>query len=243
MQHIRDQQNNRGGRNVHPSMRGGLPMILDMLQAIPSYVYNMGNLESGNKVMLPSSILAQITHNYPQIPHPMIFSVSVMSPKKTVYVGVLEFTAPENQIVLPFWLFQYLHLQEKQIVRLGFVDFLPKASYVKLRPHKTLFIELPNPKNILEMELRNFSCFTKGQTIQIKFLDKFYKLDILDLKPDNKYNTAILLNTDIKTEFAPPLDYVEPKRKRKTENQETKGEGLPFTGKVVRLDGKELHPQ
>ena len=42
---------------MNPSMRGGLPKVLDMLRASPSYTYNRKDLESGNKVLLPTSIL------------------------------------------------------------------------------------------------------------------------------------------------------------------------------------------
>jgi len=35
-------------------------------------------------------------------------------------------------------------------------------------------------------------------------------LDILDIKPQNQYNTGIIIDTDLFLDFAPPLDYVEP---------------------------------
>lgn len=39
------------------------------------------------------------------MPHPMVFSISSLRTRKTVYAGVLEFVAPEHTIILPFWLF------------------------------------------------------------------------------------------------------------------------------------------
>lgn len=60
----------------------------------------------------------------------MIFSVSTLRTRKTVYVGVLEFVAPEHSIILPFWLFSELGLNEGETIRLGIVDFLPKANFV-----------------------------------------------------------------------------------------------------------------
>lgn len=60
----------------------------------------------------------------------MIFSVSTLRTRKTVYVGVLEFVAPDAQIILPFWLFSELGLNEGETIRLGIADFLPKASFV-----------------------------------------------------------------------------------------------------------------
>lgn len=140
----------------------------------------------------------------------MVFSVSTLRTRKTVYVGVLEFVAPEHTIVLPFWLFSELGLNEGEMIRLGIADFLPKANFAKIRPHKTEFIELPDPRAILEIHLRNFVCLTKNETITLNFMNKDYQIDILELKPENQYNTGIIIDTDLFLDFAPPLDYVEP---------------------------------
>lgn len=98
------------------------------------------------------------------------------------------------------------------MIRLGIADYLEKANFVQIRPHKTEFIELPDPRAILEIHLRNFVCLTKNETITLNFMNKDYQLDILDLKPDCSYNTGIIIDTDLFLDFAPPLDYVEPKK-------------------------------
>lgn len=104
----------------------------------------------------------------------MVFSVSTLWTRKTVFVGVLEFVAPEHQIILPFWLFSELGLHEGETIRLGIADFLPKATFVQIRPHKTEFIELPDPRALLEIHLRNFVCLTKNETITLNFMNKEY---------------------------------------------------------------------
>ena len=43
-------------------MRGGLPKVVDMLHATPSYLYNRKDLEAGNKVLLPPDILNLLTN-------------------------------------------------------------------------------------------------------------------------------------------------------------------------------------
>lgn len=53
------------------------------------------------------------------------------------------------------------------------------TNFVKLQPHETKFIELPNPKAILEIQLRNFTCLHVGDTIRIKTFDGEYDIDIL----------------------------------------------------------------
>ncbi len=174
---------NRPPQN-HPSMRGGLPRILDMLRSYPSFTYGRKDLEKGNKVLLPTRLLQTITNIYHgNLPYPMVFSVSTLRTKSTVYVGVLEFVAPDDSVVFPFWLFNELKLREGEMVRVGIVDYLPKANFAKLRPHKTEFIDLPDPRSVLEIHLRNFVCLTKDETISISFMNKVYQLDILEIKP------------------------------------------------------------
>ena len=38
---------------------------------------------------------------------------------------------------------------------------------MKIQPHKTAFIDLPDPKSILERELTNYATVFKGDTINI----------------------------------------------------------------------------
>lgn len=58
-------------------------------------------LEKGNKVLLPASVLAEVSQG--AMPHPLLFRINSMRTKTTTYVGVLEFTAPEDVCVLPMW--------------------------------------------------------------------------------------------------------------------------------------------
>ena len=223
------------GAGSHPSTRGGLPQILDMLRVYPSYFVERQDLENGNKVLLPPRILEQIMDEG-NLPQPMVFSISTLRTQKTVYVGVLEFMAPDDAVILPFWLFNELHLNEGEMVRLGLVDFLPKATFAKIRPHKTEFIDLPDPRAILEIHLRDFVCFTKNETIAINFMGKQYLLDVLELKPENQYNAAILIDTDLNIEFEAPLDYVEPVR----QPAQQKKDSTPAQPQGLRIDAKPL---
>lgn len=234
---------------IQSSQRGGLPQILDMLKAYPAYFFERTDIEEGNKILLPVRILQEITDRFDgNMPSPMIFSLSSLKSKNTVYVGVLEFEAPDNTCVLPFWLFSEMKLTEGETLRLGLVNYLAKASFVKIRPHKTEFVMLPDPRSILEIHLRNFVCLTLNQTICIRFMGKEYYMDILELQPKTQYNAVVLVDTDLNLEFAAPLDYVEPVRQPKapepvkgqTDAQiPAKAEG-PFAGAGTRLDGRQI---
>ena len=233
----------RPPRNLHPSQRGGLPQILDMLRAYPSYFFERSDIEKGNKILLPPKILEQITNDHHgNMPYPLCFSISSLRTKITVYVGVLEFLAPENSAVLPFWLFNSLQLNEGEMIRLGLVEYLPKANFARLRPHKTAFIDLPDPRSILEAHLSNFTCLTKNETITVHYNKNEYQLDILEIKPENQYNAAIIIDTDLNIDFAPPLDYVEPPKQYRKKDKEDKptDEFSVFSGKGLRMDGRKI---
>lgn len=83
-------------------MNQGAPVqYQNFLRAYPSTFMGRDELEKGNKVLLPASVLAEVSQG--AMPHPLIFRINSMRTKKTTYVGVLEFTAPEDTCILPLW--------------------------------------------------------------------------------------------------------------------------------------------
>lgn len=103
---------------------------------------------------------------------------------------------------------QNLALEEGEIVTLKSAS-LPKGTYVKLQPHTTDFLDISNPKAVLETTLRNFSCLTVGDQITINYNNRQYFIDIVEAKPQQSIS---VVETDCEVDFAPPLDYVEPTR-------------------------------
>lgn len=92
-----------------PSMRGGLPKVVDMTKVMSASSFNRKDINIGNKVLLSEEILHILDKYYPYgLPYPMVFSLSSIKSWKTVYVGVLEFVAPSNFTVIPDWLFNNL---------------------------------------------------------------------------------------------------------------------------------------
>lgn len=141
-----------------------------------------------------------------------------------------------------------LLLQEGDIVRIKNAT-LPKGTYVKLQPHTKDFLDISNPKAILETTLRNFSCLTMGDSIMVAYNNKKYYIDIIEAKPSSAIS---IIETDCEVDFAPPLDYKEPERptaplplgNTTAQGQEAPAEAEPkfnpFTGAGRRLDGKPL---
>ena len=75
-----------------------------------------------------------------------------------------------------------------------------------MQPHETAFINLANPKAILENQLTNYSCLMKGDTINIHHSGKDYLIDIVDCKPADQ---ICVVEADIEVDFREPLDFKE----------------------------------
>jgi len=88
-------------RHVIPDNQGAPVQYQNFLRAYPSSFMARDDLEKGNKVLLPPSVLAEVSQG--AMPHPLLFRINSMRTKKTTYVGVLEFTAPEDICILPLW--------------------------------------------------------------------------------------------------------------------------------------------
>jgi hypothetical protein len=139
---------------------------------------------------------------------PMLFEIANLREGRVSHCGVLEFVAEEGVVYLPYWvrvtrgfacaarllllrrarpsqhaqMMQNLLLQEGDIVKLKSTS-LPKGTYVKLRPQSKDFLDITNPKAVLETTLRKYSCLTTGDSILINYNNKRYYIDIFETKP------------------------------------------------------------
>ncbi|CAE6151034.1 unnamed protein product [Arabidopsis arenosa] len=208
----------------------------------PSSFIDKPQIESGDKIIMPPSALDRLASLH--IDYPMLFELRNTSTDSVSHCGVLEFIAEEGVIYMPYWMMQNLLLQEGDIVRVRNVT-LPKGTYVKLQPHTTDFLDIANPKAILETALRNYSCLTVGDSIMVPYNNKKYFIDILEAKPSNGIS---IIETDCEVDFAPPLDYKEPERPvvpasakaKEVPVAEAEPKFNPFTGSGRRLDGRPL---
>ncbi|KAJ3706913.1 hypothetical protein LUZ61_010618 [Rhynchospora tenuis] len=211
----------------------------------PSSFIDKPNLEAGDKVIMPPSALDRLA--FLHIQYPMLFELHNDATNRISHCGVLEFVAEEGTIYMPYWMMQNMLLQEGDVVRVKNAT-LPKGTYVKLQPHTSDFLDISNPKAILETTLRNFSCLTTGDSIMVAYNNKRYYIDIIETKPASAIS---IIETDCEVDFAPPLDYKEPV-KPSVSNMPSKGTSVekepepkftPFTGGGKRLDGKPAKQQ
>ncbi|MQM02423.1 hypothetical protein Taro_035190, partial [Colocasia esculenta] len=155
---------------------------------------------------MPPSALDRLASLH--IDYPMLFELRNSATERVSHCGVLEFIAEEGMIYMPYWMMENMLLQEGDIVRVKNVT-LPKGTYVKLQPHTQDFLDISNPKAILETALRSFSCLTTGDSIMVAYNNKKYYIDIVETKPSSAIS---IIETDCEVDFAPPLDYKEPER-------------------------------
>ena len=85
---------------------------------------------------------------------------------------------------------------------------LPKATFVKFRAQSVDFLEVSNPRALLEVALRKFTCLTVGDTICIPHSGKKYFLDVREVQPSG---AASIIETDCNVDFEEPLGYKESK--------------------------------
>lgn len=108
---------------------------------------------------------------------------------------------------------------------------LELARMVKLQPQSVNFLEISDPKAVLEKAFRNFAAVTKGDIFNFEYNDEVYDVAVLDVKPETDKMGVSMIETDVSVEFAPPVGYVEPERKSGTSTpRSVRGGGLPAGG-------------
>lgn len=182
-------------------------MLFDKrLRAFSFAICNRPELEDGDKIILPPSALAELTALHVQ--YPMLFQITNTNDacNRQTHCGVMEFSADEGHCYLPHWMMENLLLEEGTIIRLRNVQ-LPKGKMIKLQPHSKDFLDITNPRVVLERHLGKHSAKTKGDTFMFRFGGKAYYMDVIEAKPAD---AVCIIETDLAVDFAPPLDYVEP---------------------------------
>ncbi len=184
----------------------------------------------GGKVFLPPSSLNKLTRL--QIRYPMLFQLTNESNGLTTHSGVLEFTAEEGRVYIPHWMMSTLKLEPGELIKLNSCD-LPLGKFVKIEPQSVDFLDISDPKAVLENVLRKFTTLTVNDVIEINYNDTIYAIKVLEARPESENSGICVVETDLETDFAPPVGYVEPDYKNKAPekyqrgNQSTKKEFKP----------------
>lgn len=203
------------------------------------------DVERGGKIIMPPSSLDHLARL--NIVYPMLFKLTNKKTNRVTHCGVLEFVADEGKVYLPYWMMRNLLLEEGGMLHIENAN-LPVATFTKFQPQSEDFLDITNPKAVLENALRNFACLTTGDLIAIEYNDKIYEFCVLETKPGKAVS---IIECDMNVDFAPPVGYVEPDTKMQTQDETPPpaikeldipipdGSFVAFRGKGVRLDGKQ----
>ena len=212
------------------------------------------NVNHGGKVIMPPSALDKLTRLH--ITYPMLFELINGAKDTTTHAGVLEFIAEEGKIYLPYWvrfhplqiprihfnyvrltsalprkqMLQTLALEPGDLLQIKSTD-LPSGQFIKLQAQSTSFLDISDPKAVLENAFRNFACLTRGDVFTFAYNDSVYEMAVLETKPDIALKGAIgVLETDLEVDFAAPVGYEEPKRVSGTSTPNSMRGGVPAGG-------------
>jgi hypothetical protein len=156
-------------------------------------------------VVLPPSALSRLL--YLKIDYPMIFQIRDVNSNRATHCGVLQFDSPEGICIMPSWLMTSLGVANGGFVELASAK-LPNATFVRLKPHQSAFMQLANPRVVMETTLRDYATLTEGETIYISYNEMQYGFDVVVVNPrnENALNAVSIINTDVSVEFDSALD-------------------------------------
>ena len=188
----------------------------------------------GGKIFLPASALDKLTQLH--ITYPMLFELINGRKGQSTHAGVLEFTAEEGRCYLPFWLTTRLGLEPGDLMQCKSTD-LPPGSFIKLQPQDANFLEISDPKAVLETAFRNFSCLTVADVFTFSYNDTVYEIAVLEVKPDSETHAVSVQETDLEVDFAPPVGYQEPQKTSGTSTPRSIGSQMAGKGGLMHAEG------
>eukprot|EP00730_Choanoeca_flexa_P000740 TRINITY_DN10319_c0_g1_i5.p1 TRINITY_DN10319_c0_g1~~TRINITY_DN10319_c0_g1_i5.p1 ORF type:complete len:330 (+),score=78.70 TRINITY_DN10319_c0_g1_i5:140-1129(+) len=199
---------------------------------------------AGGKIFLPPDALEQLAQL--EVQYPMQFQLTNEAADKVTHAGVLEFIAEPGRVYLPAWMMRNLLLEEGGLITVRNIS-LQTCTYAKFQAQSVDFLDITDPKAVLENTLRSFSCLTQNDVIAINYNKKIYEIEVLEVRPCDASRCVSIVECDMELEFAAPVGYKEPVRQPVAQPEaaaEAKPEAEPpkmtFFGTGHRLDGKTI---
>ena len=121
---------------------------------------------------------------------------------------------------------QGLLLEPGDLLQVKSTD-LPSGTFIKLQAQSTAFLDISDPKAVLEEVLRNYSCLTTGDLYNFENTDSTVAMAVLETKPEAPKRAISVVETDIEVDFAAPVGYEEP-----TKQPRGSGTGTPRSGQA-----------
>lgn len=145
-------------------------------------------------VILPPSALAKLASLH--IEYPMLFQLTNNATGLKTHAGnfelsegVLEFISEEGRIYVPPWVIKTLGIAEGSYFSFHFRIINVKSTslhlgkFVKIQPQTVDFLDITDPKAVLENAFRNFSTLTDGDIFEMEYNNKIYPILVMEIKP------------------------------------------------------------
>jgi len=190
------------------------------LKVYPISFIGKKQLDKGDKIILPTSILENLSNV--DTAWPLLFKLYNENSLRKTHCGVMEFTADEGCSYIPYWMMQNLIISEGEKLTFKYAN-LEKGCYVKIQPQTEDFFKISNPKAVLEAKLRNFTCLTKDDSIAIEYNAKIFWLNIVEVKPGNAIS---IIETDLNVDFMSPSFVAKEKVSWERKSKKTNGKDI-----------------
>jgi ubiquitin fusion degradation protein 1 len=135
-----------------------------------------------------------------------------------------------DKLTMSLQMMQTLLLEPGDLLQVKSTD-LPPGQFIKLQPQDTNFLDISDPKAVLETAFRNFSCLTQGDIFTFLYNETTYEIAVLEVKPQGEKKAVSVQETDIEVDFAPPVGYVEPSRAAASGTSTPRSIGTTMAGK------------
>lgn len=133
---------------------------------------------------------------------------------------------------------QTLQVEPGDLLQIKSTD-LPSGTFIKLQPQDSSFLDITDPKAVLENAFRNFSCLTTGDIFTFSYNDTTYSIAVLETRPENDKKAICTLETDLSVDFAAPVGYEEHQAAKAKQRAENSGASTP---RSISGAGGTLHP-
>lgn len=186
------------------------------------------NLNQSHQINLPEEFLKEIIEN--QTSHPFIFEIKTQF--KKFYSSVLQFSADENTIEIPYLIANQFGIEENDILEIKFLSKVLFCKDLHIEPLTEIFFQLEKPDEFLEKKLSKFSLLYLNQIFYVtddnditypikvnKIEPDFDTINFSDFNEDNQ-SCFIITNQDVNLFILNQFEidrYYEEKRKKRHE--------------------------
>ena len=160
-------------------------------------------LENSNKTLLPAACIPDLDlesgTTYVEIINP--------SNQKKIVCAVHEYTESPGIIFIPSKLMNSIDLDAGYRVEVNQKTDIEKGEFIKIKPFQKAFIELADPKVILEKYISQYyPILSQGEIITINYNNHEYNIEVTETRPNKVIQTT---NCDINVDFERPVDMVD----------------------------------